>query len=111
MAGDDIAALRDRLRDFAARRDWEQYHTPKNLVMALAAEAGELLDLFQWLTAEQSTAITDHPEVMNRVRDEIADVTIYLVRLAHVLDVDLVQAAHTKMDKNAQRFPEDRQEL
>jgi NTP pyrophosphatase (non-canonical NTP hydrolase) len=74
MADDGIAALQERLRDFAARRDWEQYHTPKNLAMALAAEVGELLEHFQWLTAEESLAIRDDPEAIEAVTDEIADV-------------------------------------
>lgn len=106
MADDGIAALQERLRDFAARRDWEQYHTPKNLAMALAAEVGELLEHFQWLTAEESLAIRDDPEATEAVTDEIADVMIYLIRLGDVLNVDLLRSAASKVDRNQRRFPE-----
>lgn len=105
MTDDGLVALRDRLRVFAVARDWEQFHTPKNLVMALAVEASELLELFQWLTPEESTAIMDDPARCAAVADEIADVAIYLVRLADVLEVDLLQAASTKVDRNEARFP------
>lgn len=98
---DDLAA---RLRDFATARDWVQFHTPKNLAMALAGEAGELLEVFQWLTPEQSAAVLDG-ERAGDVEDELADVLIYLVRLADVLGVDLVAAADAKVDRNEQRFP------
>ena len=100
----DLMELRDRLRDFAAERHWEQFHTPKNLAMALAAEAGELLAEFQWLTAEESDDVmaTDQGAA---IEDEVADVTIYLVRLADVLGVDLVAAALEKTRRNETRFP------
>ncbi len=98
---DDLAA---RLRDFASARDWEQFHTPKNLAMALAGEAGELLEVFQWLTPEQSAAVLDG-ERAGDVEDELADVLIYLVRLADVLGVDLLAAADAKVERNEQRFP------
>jgi len=96
--------LRSRLRAFAAERDWEQFHTPKNLSMALAGEVGELLEIFQWLTPEQAAEIMDSDRA-DDVRDELADVTIYLVRLADMLGVDLFQAAHTKLERNHDRFP------
>ena len=105
MAGDGLVALQQRLRAFAAERDWEQYHTPKNLAMALAAEVGELLEQFQWLTPEQSWSIADDLEALDPVRDEIADVVIYLARLADILGVDILQAANQKVDSNAVRFP------
>lgn len=104
----DIQELTNRLRDFAAERDWEQYHTPKNLAMALAGEAGELLAEFQWLTPQESTAIMSEPEAGAAVVDELADVAIYLVRLADVLGVDLIDAAATKITKNIARFPPSR---
>ncbi len=99
---DDLAR---RLREFAAARDWEQYHTPKNLVMALSGEAGELTALFQWLTPEESAAAMDDPELAPKVLDELADVAIYLVRLADVLGVDLLDAARAKIARNESRFP------
>jgi NTP pyrophosphatase (non-canonical NTP hydrolase) len=100
----DIAELTDRLRDFAAARDWEQFHTPKNLVMALAGEAGELLAEFQWLTPEEAAHIMNDPRAADQVRSEIADVFLYLTRLADVLHVDLLGAAADKLAENERRY-------
>ena len=100
-----IPALQARLRDFAAERDWEQFHTPKNLVMALTGEVGELTELFQWLTARQSAEIMADPEAATRVSDEMADVLAYLLRLADVLGVDLESALVAKIGKNAVKYP------
>ncbi|MGK5557712.1 nucleotide pyrophosphohydrolase [Actinomadura kijaniata] len=102
----EIEELAARLRAFAEARDWEQFHTPKNLAMALAGEAGELLAEFQWLTPEESATIMDTP-AGPRVRAELADVFSYLVRLADVLGVDLPQAAHAKIDENERRYDAD----
>ena len=98
-----VQGLTERLREFAARRAWEEFHTPKNLVMALCGETGELIEHFQWLTPEESDTVMQRrgPEV----EDELADVFIYLVRLADVLGVDLIAAAHAKIDRNELRFP------
>jgi dCTP diphosphatase len=101
---DPIAQLQQRLRDFSAARDWEQFHTPKNLTMALAGEVGELLEIFQWLTPEQAEQVMDS-ERADDVRDELADVVIYLARLADVLDVDLTQVAVAKLDRSEDRYP------
>jgi len=95
--------LRDKLREFAAQRDWDQFHTPKNLATALSVEAAELLEHFQWLTAEQSTRLP--PDQQEKVRDEMADVLLYLIRLADKLDVDLLDAASKKIAKNAIKYP------
>jgi NTP pyrophosphatase (non-canonical NTP hydrolase) len=100
-----IEDLRQRLRTFADERDWGQFHTPKNLVMAAAGEMGELVAEFQWLTPEQSAAVMDDPEAGARVRAELGDVVIYLTRLADVLGVDLVQAALDKLEASAKRYP------
>lgn len=100
-----VQALTERLREFAARRAWERYHTPKNLVMALSGEVGELIEHFQWLTPEESETIMREREKAAGVEDELADVFIYLVRLADVLGVDLISAAHTKIGRNELRFP------
>jgi len=101
-----IEALANRLSTFVAARDWEQFHTPKNLAMALAGEAGELVAEFQWLTAEESATVMEtDPDAARQIRSELADVVIYLVRLASVLEIDLVDAAHTKIDKNELRYP------
>ena len=102
----ELDRLRDRLRAFAAERDWDQFHTPKNLTAALIVEAAELLEHFQWLTAEQSRELAAATRA--KVSEEMADVLIYLIRLADKLDVDLLAAAHAKMDRNAQRYPPDK---
>jgi NTP pyrophosphatase (non-canonical NTP hydrolase) len=96
--------LRHRLRDFAEERDWGQFHTPKNLAMALAGEVGELLAELQWLTPEETQAIMADPEAGARLRAELGDVTNYLVRLADVLGVDLVEAANDKITSAARRY-------
>ncbi|MEU1730871.1 nucleotide pyrophosphohydrolase [Streptosporangium sp. NPDC020145] len=100
-----LEELTDRLRRFAQDRDWEQFHTPKNLAMALAGEVGELLAELQWLTPEETAAVMDDEAAAHRVRSELADVMTYLVRLADVLEVDLVEVAHTKLDESAERYP------
>ncbi|MEU4691612.1 nucleotide pyrophosphohydrolase [Actinoplanes sp. NPDC023714] len=92
------------VRAFARDRDWEQFHTPKNLSMALAGEAGELLAEFQWLTPEQSAAVMDDPELGPRVRAELGDVMIYLVRLADTLGIDLIDAATDKLAEAGRRY-------
>ncbi|MEU8240155.1 nucleotide pyrophosphohydrolase [Actinoplanes missouriensis] len=99
-----LSDLTERLREFARERDWEQFHTPKNLAMALAGEVGELLAEFQWLTPEQSAAVMSDPELGPRVRAELGDVMIYLVRLADTLGVDLVDAATDKLAASARRY-------
>jgi NTP pyrophosphatase (non-canonical NTP hydrolase) len=106
-----VTALEDlerRVREFGAARDWERFHSPKNLAMALSGEVGELIAELQWLTPEQSAQVMDDPDAAARMRGELADVTIYLVRLADVLGVDLIANAHTKLAENEQRFPVDR---
>ena len=103
MDDDRLRALTQRLREFSAARHWECFHSPKNLAMALAGETGELIAELQWLTEDQSRA--PDAERLQRIRDEAADVFIYLARLADALGIDLVDAAHAKMDRNEQRFP------
>jgi NTP pyrophosphatase (non-canonical NTP hydrolase) len=100
-----IADLQRQLREFAAERDWEQFHSPKNLVMALVGEAGELTELFQWLTPDESVRVMDDAASADRVRDEIADVLAYLLRLSDVLGVDLEEALAAKIIKNAAKYP------
>jgi NTP pyrophosphatase (non-canonical NTP hydrolase) len=100
---DSLDTLRERIRAFAEARAWERYHTPKNLAIALAVEAAELLEPFQWLTPEESAALdTTQREA---VRQEIADVLIYLTRLADLLDIDLLEAAADKLALNARKYP------
>ena len=98
-----LSQLRDALREFAAERDWDQFHSPKNLASALSVEAAELLECFQWLTEQQSRNLT--PEQLARARDEMADVLNYLVRIADKLDVNLLEAAREKIQKNAVKYP------
>jgi len=98
-----LSHLRDLLREFAAERDWDQFHSPKNLASALAVEAAELLERFQWLTEDQSRKLP--PAELAKVREEMADVLNYLVRLADKLDVNLVEAARDKIKINAQKYP------
>jgi dCTP diphosphatase len=99
----DLTALRDRLREFCKARDWHRYHTPKNLVMALSVEAAELVEHFQWSTAEESLNLT--PQKRSEVADEIADVLIYLVELADVTGIDPLEAARAKIVKNSLKYP------
>ena len=103
---DNLDALRLCIREFAEAREWQAFHTPKNLVMALSVEAAELLEPFQWLTPEQSCELS--AEQREAVRQEIADVLIYLIRLADVLDVDLLEAAADKLVLNARKYPVDK---
>ncbi len=100
---DSLDTLRLRIREFAQARAWERFHTPKNLVMALSVEMAELLEPFQWLTAEQSQDLS--PAQHEAVRQEIADVLIYLTRLADLLEIDLLQAAYDKLAINARKYP------
>jgi NTP pyrophosphatase (non-canonical NTP hydrolase) len=102
----ELREMQRSLAEFAARRDWQRFHTPKNLAMALAGEAGELLAMFQWLTEEQSATVMSEPDQAQQVRGELADVLAYLLRLADVLDVDLVSALRDKIALNETRYPE-----
>ncbi len=103
MAGLDVSDLQRRLRDFADVRDWERFHNPKNLAMAVASEAGELLDVFQWLTEEESLHLSD--EYRRHAAEEIADVLIYLLRLGDKLDIDLERAVVEKIKTNERKYP------
>jgi len=95
--------LRDQIRVFADKRDWDQYHSPKNLSAALIVEAAELLEHFQWLTERESLSLPARK--LSEVREEMADVFIYLIRLADKLDIDLIEAATKKLEKNAEKYP------
>ncbi|MEU4832241.1 nucleotide pyrophosphohydrolase [Streptosporangium sp. NPDC023615] len=100
----EFEELAARLRRFAEAREWQRFHTPKNLAMALSGEAGELVAEFQWLTPEESAAVMGDPDSAARVRSEVADVMIYLTRLADTLGIDLVEAAHAKLDEGDRRY-------
>ncbi len=101
-----LDTLRDALRVFAGEREWEIFHSPKNLAMALSAEAGELIEVFQWLTEDESRHL--EPAALEAARDELADVLLYLVRLADTLGVDLFDAARRKLAANAKKYPVDK---
>ncbi len=101
----DLDKLLEDIAAFSKERDWEQYHTPKNLSMALAVEASELMEIFQWLTPEQSTKDNLSPERIIAIREEIADVLIYSIRIAQVLDIDILKAIAMKMEKNNRKYP------
>lgn len=103
---DLLTDLRLALRRFATERDWDQFHSPKNLAMALSVEAAELLEHFQWLSDAESSALS--PEIRAKVSEELADVLLYLVRLADKLDVDLAAAAAEKLKVNAAKYPADK---
>lgn len=102
---DQLLDLKERLRQFAGERDWDQYHSPKNLAMALIVEAAELVEHFQWITQEQSQSLSDDKRA--EVEAELADILIYLVRIADKLDVDLYRAALAKLQHNAEKYPTD----
>ena len=101
----DFSELEARLQKFADDRDWQKYHSPKNLAMALTAEVGELVEIFQWRTEAESKTLADNPKLARPVRDELADVLLYLVRLSSVLGVDLNEAVTHKLSANGQKYP------
>lgn len=98
-----IQHLQAALREFASARNWDQFHSPKNLASALSVEAAELLEIFQWLTEAQSAAL--EPRQLDAAREEMADVFLYLLRIADRLGVDLVEAAQAKLVRNAEKYP------
>ena len=102
----NMKSLASRLRKFADDRDWNQFHSPKNLSMALAGEMGELIEHFQWLTEEESKNLSG--QKLAEVEEEIADIFIYLLRLSDQLDVDIVQAVENKIIKNEKKYPADK---
>jgi len=106
MTTDPLFELALRLRAFAAERDWDRFHSPKNLAMALTGEAGELAAEFQWLTEAESQSL--EPERLARVQQEAADVLLFLVRLADKLQFDLLEAASQKIAHNARNYPADK---
>ena len=102
----EIESLRNQLRSFAAERDWDQFHSPKNLASALAVEAAELLENFQWLTEAESQQLP--PDALAAVRAEVADVLLYLIRISDKLGIDLIAAANVKIVLNAEKYPVDK---
>ncbi len=103
---DSLQDLRARINEFVAERDWSQFHTPKNLAMAMIVEAAELVEQFQWDTPQESQQLT--PEKREAVSHELADTFVYLLRIAEVLEVDLIEAANQKIALNAKKYPVDK---
>jgi dCTP diphosphatase len=101
----DIDRVQESLRAFAEERDWEQFHHPKNLAMALAGEVGELVEIFQWLTELESQNAPNDPDVANATKAELADILIYAMRLADIMQIDLSVAVNEKIAANAVRYP------
>lgn len=101
----NLEDLAVRLKKFADARDWEKFHTPKNLAMALSVEVSELAEIFQWMTAEESSRVMSDQKLADAVRDELADITLYLLRLSAILKVDLLAEASAKINRNEKRFP------
>lgn len=104
-ASTPVAVLRERIRGFVEARDWKQFHTPKNLAMALAIEAAELMEHFQWLTPEESRDVASRPEDLHAVGEELADVMCYALALANELGIDVASTMLAKMLKNEQKYP------
>ncbi len=102
----ELENLKLRLREFAKERDWDQFHSPKNFSMAMIVECAELVEHFQWLTDKQSKNLPE--ETLEEVRLEMADIFLYLIRLADKLDVDLIKAANDKIKLNAEKYPIDK---
>jgi len=100
---DSLHNLTCDLKQFAEERDWRQFHNPKNLAMALSVEAGELMEHFQWLTLEQAKNVD--AAKLKQIALEIADIQIYLIRIAEVLDIDIIESVHKKIKINQKRFP------
>ena len=103
MSSSDLDTLTRRLREFADARDWEQFHSPKNLTMALSVEVAEIVEHFQWLSEAQSNDLPE--QTLDKVETELADTLLYLVRLADKLDIDLLDAARRKIEINEQKYP------
>lgn len=101
----ETQGLEEALLQFARERDWEQYHAPRNLLLALVGEVGELAEIFQWLSEAQAAEVMQQAESARQVREEMADVMMYLVRLAGVLGVDLDAAVRDKLVLNARKYP------
>jgi NTP pyrophosphatase (non-canonical NTP hydrolase) len=103
----DIKSIQQKLEEFANERDWNQFHTPKNLSMAISVEAAELQEIFQWLTESESIAITNSENKMALIKEEIADIFLYLVRISDKLGIDIEDAALNKIKVNALKYPVD----
>ena len=99
----NISEIQNQLKKFAIERDWEQFHTPKNLAMALSVEASELVEIFQWLNVEESNS-PDQRQI-KKINNEVADIAMYLLRFCSVLGIDLEKVIESKLERNAEKYP------
>lgn len=105
MKNIDISEISNDLEQFAIDRDWNQFHSIKNLAMALSVESSELVEIFQWMSEDQSNSIVDNPKKFKEVEEEVADIFLYLVRIAGKLNIDLESVAKAKIQKNSEKYP------
>lgn len=105
MKNIDLEKLNQDILHFVQERDWDQFHSVKNLSMAMSVEASELMEIFQWMTEVESNDIKNDPKNLSKVEDEVADVFVYLMRILHKTDIDLENAVRNKMKKNAEKYP------
>lgn len=101
----DIERLKEKIEKFSQERDWDKFHSVKNLSMALSVESAELLEIFQWLSEEQSNQIKDTPQLKSKVEDEVADIFVYLLRIISKTNIDLEKAVLNKLQKNTEKYP------
>lgn len=102
---DDLNTLKERIRQFNLEREWDQFHNPKDLLVALVSEVGELADCYRWLSEEEISRIHTNPEKKKKVEEEIADIIIYLLILSYKTDIDIIKAIESKLEKNRQKYP------
>lgn len=101
----DTKLIQEKIANFAEERDWDQFHNPKNLAMALSVECSELVEIFQWMTAEQSSSVMKDESKASSVADELADIAVYLLRISDKLNVNLESAILQKIEKNKEKYP------
>ena len=104
----DLTELKNRLSHFASERNWEKYHTAKNIACALSVEASELLEIFQWKSEQEVESIKDDPQLMTRVSEEVADILLYTTRLCGILGIDIPTSIENKIEMNTKKYPSDR---
>jgi len=101
----NVKEIQNQIRNFVSERDWEKFHSPKNLAMALGGESGELLELFQWLTEKESFHVMKEEETAQKVRNELADITVYILRVCDVLNISIEDAILEKLKINEEKYP------
>ena len=104
----DLEKVKERLKIFNEERNWLQYHKPKEILIAMMSEVGELADCYRWLTEEQVMDLHRHPIKKDKIEEEIADIFIYLLNLCHMTNIDIIDIIHKKIDKNEQKYPDEK---